>query len=71
MTVADEIVALVTKRPGMTEAQLAEKLFGGEAYQQRVNSTCRRLIEEGLLQRNGKGGRADPFTYTVRGRART
>jgi hypothetical protein len=65
MTVAQDIEALVAKRPGLTEAEIARELFGGEAYQQRVNSTCRRLIREGRLQRSGNGGVADPFTYKL------
>jgi hypothetical protein len=32
-------------------------------YQQRVNSTCRRLVEEGIIVRQGRGGPGDPFTY--------
>ena len=39
MTVADAILLLVTTRPGLTEAQIAERLFGDEGYQQQVNST--------------------------------
>jgi hypothetical protein len=39
-------------------------IFGRDnAYQQRVNSTCRRLIAEGKLVRHGRGGQGDPFTY--------
>jgi hypothetical protein len=32
-------------------------------YQQRVNSTCRRLFREGHLERHGTGGPGHPFTY--------
>ena len=65
MTVAERIEALVGRRGGLTEAQIADELFT-EPYQQRVNSTCRRLVKEGRLRREGKGGPGDPFSYYVR-----
>jgi hypothetical protein len=50
MTVADDIIY--------------EVIFGRDnAYQQRVNSTCRRLVAEGKIVRKGNGGASDPFTY--------
>lgn len=49
----------------MTEAMLAEAIFGSAAYQQRVNSTCRRLIDEGKIKRRGRGGAVEPFTYIM------
>lgn len=63
MSIADSILDLVERRPGLTEVQLAEELFGGGSHQQRVNATCRRLVAEGQLERRGKGGRTEPFTY--------
>jgi hypothetical protein len=64
MTVADDILSEVRRKAGLTEAELAALIFGrSKAYQQRVNSTCRRLVDEGQLVRRGKGGMADPFTY--------
>jgi hypothetical protein len=63
MTVADDIELLVGRKPGLTEAELAQHLFGREGYQQRVNSNCRRLIKQGRIERHGDGGPGDPFTY--------
>jgi hypothetical protein len=64
MTVADDILHEVRRKAGRTEEELAALIFGRDnAYQQRVNSTCRRLIEEGKIVRRGKGGQVDPFTY--------
>jgi hypothetical protein len=60
---ADRIVALVKDNPGLTEAELAAKLFPGHDYQQRVNSTCRRLIKGGKVVRQGQGGSTNPFQY--------
>ena len=63
MALADHIDQLVSHRPGMTELALAKSLFGRVGYQQRVNSTCRRLFREGHLERHGTGGPGHPFTY--------
>ncbi|MGP8232923.1 MAG: hypothetical protein ACLQL2_09700 [Methylovirgula sp.] len=64
MTVADDILDEVRRKPGLTEIDLAALIFGRQnAYQQRVNSVCRHLAAEGRLIRKGKGGFADPFTY--------
>jgi len=62
MALIDDLEALIAKRSGLTEAELAEILFGPDAYQQRVNSTCRRLIKQGRVVRHGKGY-SDPYTY--------
>jgi len=64
MTVADDIMYEVRRRAGRTESELAALIFGRDnAYQQRVNSTCRRLIAERQVVRRGRGGAHDPFTY--------
>jgi hypothetical protein len=63
MALADHIDQLVSHRPGMTELALAKSLFGRVGYQQRVNSTCRRLFREGHFERRGTGGPGYPFTY--------
>lgn len=62
MTVADQIEALVRRRGGLTEAEIADELFTN-AYQQRVNSSCRRLLRESRVRRDGKGGAQDPYRY--------
>jgi hypothetical protein len=54
----------VRRKAGRTEDELAALIFGrDDAYQQRVNSTCRKLLAEGKIVRRGKGGQNDPFTY--------
>jgi hypothetical protein len=67
MTIADDIEALVKRkrRLNLTEEDIADMLFGQNAYPQRVNSACRQLVKEGRLLRRGEGGPADPFTYHV------
>lgn len=64
MTVADDILYEVTRKGGWTEEELASLIFGRDnAYQQRVNSTCRKLVSEGKIVRYGRGGPSDPFKY--------
>jgi hypothetical protein len=67
MTIADDIIALIARkgrRLNLTEEDIAEMLFGQKnAYQQRINSDCRMLVDQGRLVRRGKGGSGDPFTY--------
>jgi hypothetical protein len=65
MTMADEIENIVRRTLGLTEEGLARFLHGRSGYQQQVNSTCRRLVAEGRVVRDGKGGPADPFTYRL------
>ena len=50
----------------MTELEIANAVVPFNAYQQRVNSGCRRLLKEGRVERHGKGGPSDPFRYTIR-----
>ena len=64
MTIADDIMYEVKRKAGRTEDELAALIFGRDnAYQQRVNAACRKLVEEGKVVRHGKGGFYDPFTY--------
>jgi hypothetical protein len=63
MALADDIDLLVSRRPGLTELGLAKSLFGRMSYQQRINSTCRRLVIECRVERRGTGGPGHPFTY--------
>jgi len=63
MALADEIEKLVRRKPGLTQMDLARMLHGRAGYKQQVNLTCRRLVAEGRLERKGRGGWGDPFTY--------
>jgi hypothetical protein len=67
MAVADEIEALVTRSPGLTEAEIAVALFGDTGSQQRVNKACMDLVKSRRLERAGRGGRSDPFRYFPKG----
>jgi hypothetical protein len=65
MALSDDLEALIARRPGLTEAQLADDLFGANGYQQRVNSTCRRMLKQGRVRREGRGYRAETHRYYV------
>lgn len=61
--VSQRILEVVKKRPGLTELEIAEAIYGPGAVQQRVNQDCRLLVSRGLLERRGNGGRSDPYNY--------
>ena len=64
MAIADDIINELRKRPGLTATEIAVNLFGLRyPYYEHVYRECRRLIKAGHLERRGKGGRLDPFTY--------
>ena len=61
MTVAQQIIRLIREQPGLTERQIAERIFGDGGSIQRVNPTCRKLVAEGWLERHGRGAARDGF----------
>ena len=65
----DVIEFIIHKRPGITEAELAEAIYGGRGYQQQVNQDCRRLESGKKVERRGAGGSSDPFKYYPPGSA--
>jgi hypothetical protein len=66
MALAHEIEELVRLKPGLTEIELARMVQSPASYLLQVRSVCRRLVAEGRLERQGKGGWAHPFTYHPR-----
>jgi hypothetical protein len=62
---AQQILGIVKQRPGITELQIAQAIYGPSAVQPQVNQDCRLLVQRRLLERRGRGGRADPYTYVV------
>jgi hypothetical protein len=63
---ADRILEIVRARDGMSELDIAKAIYGPTAVQQQVNQDCRLLVSHGLIERRGKGGRSDPFTYSAK-----
>ncbi len=51
MTLRDEILALIEERPGITDAEIVRMIPGSKSRHQQVNARCRKLAEEGLIQR--------------------
>jgi transcriptional regulator with XRE-family HTH domain len=57
------IIGIVAARPGITESELAKAIKGKSGYQQQVNQDCRILVSNGLIERQGTGGKSDPYRY--------
>jgi hypothetical protein len=62
MAIDDDIEALVLRCPGLTQAQIASELFGGNPGLQRVKSSCRSLVDKRRIERQGHAG-YEAFTY--------
>ncbi len=59
--VAQAIEVIVRHRPGITQKELAEAIFGTEGYPQRINWDCRWLTSLGYIRRD----KSRPARYTV------
>jgi hypothetical protein len=68
---ADAIEALIVRHPGLTAAEISQKLFANECESERVDLMCRRLIAEGRIKRCGDGTIASPFVYSPKQATRT
>lgn len=58
----EAILAFVAANPKCTELQIAKGVFGPNAVQPRANQYCRRLVEDGKLERMA----TRPATYVAR-----
>lgn len=56
MTLAERIVELLKQKPGLSDRQITDRLFGIGKPQQPVNIACRNLAERGLLRRQSIHG---------------
>lgn len=54
----DVLFGLIERRPGLTQVELAEAMFGDTGYQQRVNQDCTLLERRGLVE-----ARETPMRY--------
>jgi len=51
MTLAERIIELLKQNPGLSDRQIADRLFGIDKPQQPVNIACRNLEKRGILRR--------------------
>lgn len=56
MTLAERIVELLKQKPGLSDRQITDRLFGIGKPQQPVNIACRNLAERGILSRQSIHG---------------
>lgn len=56
MTLSERIVELLKQNPGLSDRQIADRLFGVGKPQQPVNIACRNLAERGILRRQSISG---------------
>jgi hypothetical protein len=57
------VCEVIYAQPGLTQTDVAKAIYGSAAYPGQVARVCAELLEEGLIQRHGRGGPADPFVY--------
>jgi hypothetical protein len=62
---ADDVEKVICQNPGLTAREIAHILFGIDGYHDRVGNTCHALAETGRVERRGRGGPGEPFTYQV------
>lgn len=54
----------IYSQPGITQTDIAKAIYGPHAYPGQVARICAQLLLEGNIRREGRGGPADPFTYS-------
>jgi hypothetical protein len=59
----DDVERIIKEKPGLTATQMARLLFGSNGYAERINGACRILERSGRIERRGRGGPGNPFTY--------
>jgi hypothetical protein len=59
----DDVERTICANPGLTATQIARVLFGADGYAEQVNHSCLGLVRVGRIERRGRGGPGDPFTY--------
>jgi hypothetical protein len=55
MALADLVIELIRRRPGVTDRQLSEAVFGTPHRVQQINGECRHLENIGRLERRKSG----------------
>jgi hypothetical protein len=63
----DNIEKVVREKPGLRATQIARVLYGPYGYGEQVRTGCLTLLRQGRIERRGRGGSGDPFTYYPEG----
>ena len=61
-TLSEVLAFLIEKGPGRTGTELADAI-GDRGLEHQVSAECRRLVDQGKIQRRGTGSLFDPFIY--------
>jgi len=59
----DDVERTIRNMPGLTATQIARALYGPNGYAEQINHGCLALAQVGRIERRGRGGPGDPFTY--------
>lgn len=54
MTIKEQILELLAKKPGLTDREITNHLYDTSARQQPINAACHKLVQAGLLLRTEK-----------------
>lgn len=68
-SLADRLADLVSQVPGATERELTDLLYGDAAGPGRLTFWCHLLLNRGVIERSGAGGKQDPYRYRLAGAA--
>jgi len=67
-TTRDRIIAAITQKPHMTEAEIRTVIFG-EPYSRDINRMICKLLKLGCIERQAQGRQVQPNRYTIKGPA--
>jgi hypothetical protein len=68
VSLRSKVCEIIHSTPGVTELEIARRIYGSGVDQGQVNRMCRQLVDEGCVVRAGKGGPHNPFTYSWAGK---
>ena len=64
VSLRSKVCEIIHAHPGVTQLEISRLIYGSIPDQGQVTRICRDLIREGHIDRAGKGGPHDPYTYT-------
>ena len=51
-SIRTQVLELISKRPGITDRELADTILGKDVHPSRINQACRLLAEAGQITRH-------------------